>query len=142
MVFFELGGLVLGAIAFALVWVADMALGPASGASPLLAAWAALVCLGGLLYDRVAREEGLRAYYLWVHSALSNDRRPSTSRVALLGVPLVAWPATMAAFALAFPLISGDELPPLWFFLVGLLTPAALAAQWARARARALGDDE
>jgi hypothetical protein len=137
MVFFNLGGLVLGAIAVALGGGADMALGPASGASPLLAAWATLVCLAGLLYDRVAREEGLRTYYLWVHStALSNDGRPSTSRIALLGVPLVAWPATMAAFALAFPLMSGDELPPLWFFLVGLLTPAALAVQSARARAR------
>lgn len=49
MVFFDLAGLVLGAIAFALVWAADMALGPASEASPILAAWATLVCLAGLV---------------------------------------------------------------------------------------------
>lgn len=70
-----------------------------------------------------------------MNSTLSSDGRPSTSRVAVLGVPLIALPAAMAMFALALPLISG-ELPPLWFFLVGLLTPAALAIQWARLRAR------
>lgn len=131
MVLFNFAGLSMGAIALALVFGADTVLGPASIASPLVAAWLTLVCIAGVFYDRLSPEEGLHGYYRW---ALSLGGGTSTSRVAVLGVPFVLWPATASVFGVAFPLIHGDELPPLWFFTVALLTPVALFIQHLRTR--------
>jgi hypothetical protein len=133
MVFFDLAGLVMGALAFALVWGADILLGPASTASPLVAGWLTLVCVAGTFYDRLSPHEGLRAYYRWAGS-IASGAAPRASRVAVLGMPLVLWPATACVFGVVFPLVHGDELPPVWFFTVGLLTPVALLIQHTRTR--------
>ncbi|WP_236604875.1 hypothetical protein [Sandaracinus amylolyticus] len=87
--------------------------------------WAAIVCIAGALYDRLAPDEGLRAYYRWVSA--------SASRIALMGVPLVLWPALVAIFGAAFPLFRGETLPSPWFFSVAVLTPLALALKARRA---------
>ena len=83
--------------------------------------------MNGVPVAALAPEEGLHAYYRWVMSA-------SGSRIALMGVPLVLWPALVAIFGVAFPLIHGDPLPPLWFFSIGVLTPIALLVSLRRAR--------
>jgi hypothetical protein len=131
MVLFDLAAVAMGGLAMLLVWGIDTLVGPASSAAPLLAGWLTLVCVAGVFYDRLSPDEGVRAYYRWAASLTGGA---IASRVAVLGVPLVVWPATACVFGVAFPLIHGDELPPAWFFSVGLLTPVALLIQHTRAR--------
>ncbi|AKF07599.1 hypothetical protein [Sandaracinus amylolyticus] len=121
MIFYNGVGLLLSVLAAAVAWGA---VGPEDGAT-MAAVWAAIVCVAGALYDRLAPEEGLRAYYRWVSAG--------ASRIALMGVPVVLWPALVAVFGAAFPLFNGHAFPSPWFFTVAVLTPLALALKTRRA---------